>query len=78
MDLMNITYFGAVVAGLLSFASPCVLPLIPAYISYLGGASLNELTDDDGMDKALARRVFISSVAFVLGFGFVFVSLGAT
>ena len=57
MDLMNITYFGAVVAGLLSFASPCVLPLIPAYISYLGGASLNELTDDDGMDKALARRV---------------------
>jgi cytochrome c-type biogenesis protein len=78
MDLMNITYFGAVVAGLLSFASPCVLPLIPAYISYLGGASLNELTDDEGMDKALARRVFISSVAFVLGFGFVFVSLGAT
>ena len=46
MDLMNITYFGAVVAGLLSFASPCVLPLIPAYISYLGGASLHKQTHD--------------------------------
>ena len=43
MDLMNITYFGVVIAGLLSFTSSCVLPLIPAYISFLGGASLNEL-----------------------------------
>ncbi|MAF49985.1 MAG: cytochrome c biogenesis protein CcdA [Rhodospirillales bacterium] len=78
MELAQISFAGAFVAGLLSFASPCVLPLIPAYISFLGGASLDQLTDEDGMDSALARRVFYAAIAFVLGFSTVFVSLGAT
>ena len=76
--MMEITYFGALIAGLLSFVSPCVLPLIPAYISFLGGASLSQLTDDDGIDDATQKRVFFSAFAFVLGFSTVFISLGAT
>lgn len=76
--LMEITYFGALVAGILSFASPCVLPLIPAYISFLGGASMDQLTAEDGVDKATARRIFYAALAFVLGFSTVFIGLGAT
>ncbi len=78
MDPFNISYFGALAAGLLSFASPCVLPLIPAYISFLGGASLEELTAEGGVDKHVQRQVFISSFVFVLGFSTVFIALGAT
>lgn len=78
MELTQITYFGALLAGALSFASPCVLPLIPAYISFLGGASIDQLTAEDGVDSALARRVFISAIAFVLGFSTVFIIFGAT
>lgn len=78
MDPFAITYFGAFAAGLLSFASPCVLPLIPAYLCFLGGASLDELTAEGGVDKHVQRRVFISAFAFVLGFATVFVALGAT
>jgi len=78
MEGFDVSHAGAFIAGLLSFISPCVLPLVPAYICFLGGASLDQLTDEDGVDAALARRVFISAIAFVLGFGTVFVILGAT
>lgn len=78
MDPFSITYLGALGAGVLSFASPCVLPLIPAYLCFLGGASLDELTAEGGVDKHVQRRVFISAIAFVLGFATVFIMLGAT
>jgi len=78
MDPFNITYWGTFGAGVLSFASPCVLPLIPAYLSFLGGASLEELTAEDGIDRHVQRRVFFSALAFVFGFATVFVILGAT
>ncbi len=77
MDPSQLSYAGALGAGILSFVSPCVLPLIPAYLCFLGGASLDELTAKGGVDKAISRRVFISALAFVLGFSTVFVSLGA-
>jgi cytochrome c-type biogenesis protein len=76
--MMEITYIGALIAGLLSFVSPCVLPLIPAYISFLGGASLAQLTEEDGIDAATQKRVFYAAIAFVLGFSTVFIALGAT
>ena len=76
--MIEITYFGALVAGLLSFASPCVLPLIPAYISFLGGVSLSQLTEEDGVDVATQKRVFYAAIAFVLGFSTVFIALGAS
>ena len=58
-------------AGLLSFLSPCVLPLIPGYISYISGQNLNELTDNK-------KNVLIKSIFFSLGFSFVFIMFGAT
>ena len=78
MGAFEVTYPGALLGGLLSFFSPCVLPLIPAYLCFLGGASMEKLTADEGIDSALARQVFASSFVFVLGFSTVFIALGAT
>ncbi len=66
----------AFVAGVVSFLSPCVLPLIPGYISMLSGASMEELKAGGGAD--LAGRIFGNSIAFVLGFSMVFIALGAS
>jgi cytochrome c-type biogenesis protein len=66
----------AFVAGVVSFLSPCVLPLVPGYISMLSGASIEELKT--GAGRALVARVFRNSIAFVLGFSVVFVTLGAS
>ncbi len=78
MDPLQITYFGALSAGLLSFFSPCVLPLIPAYLCFLGGASLEELTAEGGVDKKVSNKVFTSALTFVLGFSTVFILMGAS
>lgn len=67
----------AFIAGILSFLSPCVLPLIPGYISFLSGFSLEELQSGSG-DKKIVRKAGLLSVFFVLGFSVVFVSLGAS
>lgn len=77
MDGLDVTHAGAAVAGLLSFVSPCVLPLVPAYLCFLGGATLDRLAADT-VDRMLARRVFWAALAFVLGFSTVFIALGAT
>src|SRR5436190_813638 len=63
-------------AGLASFASPCVLPLIPVYVSIVSGASVEELRR--GETEGLTRRVTIGALAFILGFTLIFVALGAT
>jgi cytochrome c-type biogenesis protein len=63
-------------AGLLSFLSPCVLPLVPPYLSFLAGASVRDLADGAG-DAALRRRALLTACCFVLGFSTVFVALGA-
>ncbi|MEM1198205.1 MAG: cytochrome c biogenesis protein CcdA [Pseudomonadota bacterium] len=75
---MEVSYFAALTAGILSFLSPCVLPLVPPYICFIAGTSIDQLTGDDELDSAIGRRIFISAVAFVLGFSTVFVLLGAT
>ena len=62
-------------AGVLSFLSPCVLPLVPPYLTYMGGASFEQLKSDD---RALHVRVVLTSIFFILGFSAVFVTLGAT
>jgi cytochrome c-type biogenesis protein len=73
---LDVTAWGAFVAGLLSFASPCVLPLVPPYLAYMGGVSIVELRDGEG---GRARwQVLAAAVAFVAGFSAVFVALGAT
>ncbi|WP_186395167.1 cytochrome c biogenesis CcdA family protein [Stappia sp. TSB10GB4] len=73
----DVTLIGAFFAGLLSFVSPCVLPLVPPYLGFLAGVSLDELTGE-GEEKADPYRVFFASLAFVLGFSTVFVALGAS
>jgi len=64
-------------AGVLSFLSPCVLPLIPGYIAFVSGLSIDNMTENGSKDKKLASAM-LSSVMFVLGFSFVFVVLGAS
>ncbi len=73
---IGITHGGAVVAGLVSFLSPCVLPLVPPYLCYMAGVSLSQLTTESH-HPAARRHVMLSALAFVLGFSTVFVSLGA-
>jgi cytochrome c-type biogenesis protein len=70
-------HLGVALAGVVSFLSPCVLPLVPPYLGYLGGTTIDQMTHRDGVDAALWRRVVLASVLFVLGFTTVFVALGA-
>lgn len=74
--MLDVTLGAALLAGLLSFVSPCVLPLVPPYLCYLAGVSLDQLTGDAPTDVK-RRTVFFSSLTFVLGFSTVFVALGA-
>ena len=64
----------AFVAGLVSFLSPCVLPLVPGYVSLISGAGVEELQTQQ---TKLFRKVMLNSIAFILGFSVVFISLGA-
>jgi cytochrome c-type biogenesis protein len=73
---VEVTYLAALVAGILSFISPCVLPLIPGYISFVSGVSLDEMRAPGA--RASRQRVVATSAAFVLGFSLVFVALGAS
>ncbi|ODT78776.1 MAG: cytochrome C biogenesis protein [Pelagibacterium sp. SCN 64-44] len=65
-------------AGVLSFLSPCVLPLVPPYLTYMSGASFDQLRDEAGTPSRLQLRVAITSLFFILGFSVVFITLGAT
>ena len=76
MDL-DVSWVGAFIAGELSFASPCVLPLVPPYLAFLAGVSLAELKDGDSNPTA-GGPVILTSIVFVLGFSTVFVALGAS
>jgi len=75
-EIAGIGVATAFLAGIVSFLSPCVLPLVPGYVSYVAGHSLDELREEQAMRQRLA--VLGLSAAFVLGFSSVFVSLGAS
>lgn len=64
----------AFLAGVISFLSPCVLPLVPGYVSLISGVGIEELK---GSESRVDRTVMLSSLAFVLGFSMVFIALGA-
>jgi cytochrome c-type biogenesis protein len=66
----------ALIAGLLSFLSPCVLPLVPPYLTFIAGTTVEELAD--GGPSRARRDVALAAILFVLGFSTVFVGLGAT
>jgi cytochrome c-type biogenesis protein len=71
----NVSFFYAFAAGLISFLSPCVLPLVPGYISIISGTSLDRLKANDA---SLLRTVLLNSVMFIVGFSITFIMLGAT
>jgi cytochrome c-type biogenesis protein len=72
----NITYWIAFTAGILSFASPCVLPLIPSYLTYITGLSFKQLETEHPGAK-IRLTIILHSLCFILGFSVVFVLLGA-
>lgn len=78
MNGFDISYAGALGGGILSFVSPCVLPLVPAYLCFLGGTSLEQLSGEETIEAGPARRVILSALIFILGFSSVFVALGAS
>lgn len=73
----EVTYIGAFVAGLLSFLSPCVLPLIPSYISYITGISFADLQAEHP-SHVIRQKTIFHSLCFIFGFTTVFVLLGAS
>ena len=79
--MQEVTLLAAFVAGVLSFVSPCVLPLIPGYLSFVSGVTLDEMRGTSagvGASPDVRRRAVVMSLAFVLGFSIVFISLGAS
>ncbi|MEP1694908.1 MAG: cytochrome c biogenesis protein CcdA [Paracoccaceae bacterium] len=76
--MFEVTILGALVAGLLSFLSPCVLPIVPFYLSYLAGTGMNQISADTEVSKAVRLRAFFAACFFALGVITVFVGLGAT
>ena len=76
-SMNEVNIFVAFTAGLLSFLSPCVLPLIPSYLSFVSGVSLEEMRSAEIVGK-VRRRVVLNSLAFIFGFSLVFVSLGGS
>ena len=76
MFTQTVSFPAAFVAGLLSFFSPCVLPLIPAYFTFITGFSIEELTEE--YNSEIRKKVFLSTFLFVLGFSLVFILMGAS
>jgi cytochrome c-type biogenesis protein len=75
--LDNIGILTAFAFGFLSFISPCVLPIVPGYISFISGVSLNEIETTGDKSKA-RRKIILNTLFFILGFSLVFILLGAT
>ena len=73
----QVSLIAAFLAGLVSFVSPCVLPLVPSYVTFITGLSFDELTASD-QGPRVRRLTLIHSLAFILGFSMVFIALGAT
>jgi len=73
----EVTYLAALIAGLVSFLSPCVLPLVPPYLIFLAGTSLERLADEES-EPRVKRETVAAAALFVFGFSTVFVALGAS
>lgn len=76
--LKEVSSWAAFIAGILSFLSPCILPLVPGYISFISGLSLEELSSKDSKTHKSLLRVLIGALSFIIGFSLVFILLGAS
>ncbi len=74
--MLEITFGGAALAGLLSFLSPCILPMVPFYLSYMAGLSVRELRDGDTIAPGARGRLVLQALAFAIGVTTIFVLLG--
>lgn len=74
--MLDISYTGAAIAGLLSFLSPCILPMVPFYLSYMAGLSVRELRYGDTIAPGAKRRLVVQALAFAFGVTTIFVMLG--
>jgi cytochrome c-type biogenesis protein len=72
--MLEVTFLGAFIAGVLAFLSPCVLPIIPAYLSYISGVGIKEVQEER---KLFNTKIFFATLFFVVGFSIVFTLLGA-
>lgn len=77
MSIADISFLSALVAGALSFLSPCVLPLVPPYLCYMAGVSLEQFREEGEAGARSRRAILITALCFTLGFATVFVALGA-
>lgn len=75
--MFDVTIVSALVGGLIVFFSPCVLPIVPFYLSYMAGVSMSEISAEGTLAPGVRRRAFVASVMFSLGIITVFVLLGA-
>lgn len=73
----NVGIFTAFIFGLLSFVSPCVLPIVPGYLSFISGVSFDDMKGSANR-SAVRKRILVTSLMFILGFSVVFISLGAS
>src|SRR5947209_14850322 len=73
----DVTVFAALIAGLVSFLSPCVLPLVPPYLVFLAGTSLERLAEAEPAPR-VKRETVLAALLFVAGFSTIFVALGAS
>jgi cytochrome c-type biogenesis protein len=76
--MFDVGLFGAALAGLLSFLSPCILPIVPFYLSYMAGVGMNQIADGGEITGAVRRRAVVTACFFSAGVIVVFVGLGAT
>jgi len=76
--MLDVTYFGAALAGLLSFLSPCILPIVPFYLSYLAGVGMNQISADAPVTPEVRRRAVLAALMFAAGVITVFMALGVT
>ena len=77
MSIADISVFAAIFAGALSFLSPCVLPLVPPYLCYMAGVTVEDFRAEDERDARTRRSIMFAAILFTLGFSTVFVAMGA-
>lgn len=75
--MLDVTILSALAGGLIVFFSPCVLPIVPFYLSYMAGASMSEISAEGALAPGVRKRAFLASIMFSLGIVTVFVLLGA-
>ncbi len=76
--MFDVSFAGAALAGFLSFLSPCILPIVPFYLSYMAGVSMNQITADGQLSPAVRRKAVVSAIFFSAGVITIFMGLGAT